>query len=155
MALDGPTATIVAALIAATVVFVVSSFNIVYRLGKLEKGAEDMEKALIKAATDTEKALVKAATDTEKALVKAAEDTEKALVKAAEDTEKALVRVAEDTEKALVKAATDTERHFERLEETMRVEHEVTRAEIRRVVEAIASHTHDADGTTIFRIPPG
>ena len=111
MALDGPTATIVAALIAATVVFVVSSFNIVYRLGKLEKGAEDMEKALIKAATDTEK--------------------------------------------ALVKAATDTERHFERLEETMRVEHEVTRAEIRRVVEAIASHTHDADGTTIFRIPPG
>ena len=155
MALDGPTATIVAALIAATVVFVVSSFNIVYRLGKLEKGAEDMEKALIKAATDTEKALVKAAEDTEKALVKAAEDTEKALVKAAEDTEKALVRVATDTEKALVKAATDTERHFERLEETMRVEHEVTRAEIRRVVEAIASHTHDADGTTIFRIPPG
>ena len=155
MALDGPTATIVAALIAATVVFVVSSFNIVYRLGKLEKGAEDMEKALIKAATDTEKALVKAATDTEKALVKAAEDTEKALVKVAEDTEKALVRVATDTEKALVKAATDTERHFERLEETMRVEHEVTRAEIRRVVEAIASHTHDADGTTIFRIPPG
>ena len=55
----------------------------------------------------------------------------------------------------MVKAATDTERHFERLEETMRVEHEVTRAEIRRVVEAIASHTHDADGTTIFRIPPG
>ena len=144
MALDGPTATIVAALIAAAVVFIASGWNIIYRLGKLEKGAEDIEKALAKAATDTEKALVKAA-----------EDTEKALVRVAEDTEKALVKAAEDTEKALVKAATDTERHFERLEETMRVEHEVTRAEIRRVVEAIASHTHDADGTTIFRIPPG
>ena len=166
MALDGPTATIVAALIAATVIFIVTGFNITYRLGKLEKGAEDMEKTLAKAAEDTEKALVKAATDTEKALVRVAEDTEKALVKAATDTQKALEKVATDTQKsleksatdtdkALEKAAADTDRRFERLEETMRVEHEATRAEIRRVVEAIASHTHDADGTTIFRIPPG
>ena len=111
MELDGPTATIIAALIAATVVFVSLGWNVLYRLGKLEKGAEDMEKALEKAATNTEK--------------------------------------------ALEKAATDTEKRFERLEETMRSEHEATRAEIRRLVEAMASHTHDTDGTTIFRIPPG
>ncbi len=133
MELDGPTATIIAALIAATVVFVSLGWNVLYRLGKLEKGAEDMEKALEKAATNTEKALEKAATDTEKALEKA----------------------ATNTEKALEKAATDTEKRFERLEETMRSEHEATRAEIRRLVEAMASHTHDTDGTTIFRIPPG
>ena len=133
MELDGPTATIIAALIAATVVFVSLGWNVLYRLGKLEKGAEDMEKALEKATTNTEKALEKAATDTEKALEKA----------------------ATNTEKALEKAATDTEKRFERLEETMRSEHEATRAEIRRLVEAMASHTHDTDGTTIFRIPPG
>ena len=122
MALDGPTATIIVALIAAAVVFIVSGLNVVYRLGKLEKGAEDVEKAVTKIAADTEKALAKAAAD---------------------------------TEKALVAAAADTEKRFDRLEEIIRTEQDATRAEIRRLAEALASHTHDADGTTIFRIPPG
>jgi DNA-directed RNA polymerase alpha subunit len=155
MALDGPTATIIASLIAAAVIFVVTSFNVVFRLGKLEKGAEDVEKAMVKLAGDTEKALAKAAADTEKALEKAAADTEKALEKAAADTEKALEKAAADTEKALAVAASDTEKRFDRLEEIIRTEQDATRAEIRRLAEALASHTHDADGTTIFRIPPG
>jgi dGTP triphosphohydrolase len=144
MALDGPTATIIAALIAATVVFISLGWNVLYRLGKLEKGAENTEKALEKNAADTEKALEKNAADTEKALEKNAADTEKALEKN-----------AADTEKALEKSAVETEKRFDRLEETMRAEHEATRAEIRRLAEALASHTHDSDGTTIFRIPPG
>ena len=122
MALDGPTATIIAALIAATVVFISLGWNVLYRLGKLEKGVENTEKALEKNAADTEKALEKNAAD---------------------------------TEKALEKSAVETEKRFDRLEETMRAEHEATRAEIRRLAEALASHTHDSDGTTIFRIPPG
>ena len=155
MALDGPTATIIAALIAATVVFISLGWNVLYRLGKLEKGAENTEKALEKNAVDTEKALEKNAVDTEKALEKNAADTEKALEKNAADTEKALEKNAADTEKALEKSAVETEKRFDRLEETMRAEHEATRAEIRRLAEALASHTHDSDGTTIFRIPPG
>ena len=133
MALDGPTATIIASLIAAAVIFVVTGFNVVFRLGKLEKGAEDVEKALAKLAGDTEKALAKLAGDTEKALAKA----------------------TADTEKALAVAASGTEKRFDRLEEIIRTEQDATRAEIRRLAEALVSHTHDADGTTIFRIPPG
>jgi hypothetical protein len=91
----------------------------------------------------------------EKAMVKLAGDTEKALAKAAADTEKALEKAAADTEKALAVAASDTEKRFDRLEEIIRTEQDATRAEIRRLAEALASHTHDADGTTIFRIPPG
>ena len=156
MALDGPTATIIASLIAAAVIFVVTGFNVVFRLGKLEKGAEDVEKAMVKLAGDTEKAMVKLAGDTEKALAKLAGDTEKALLaKAAADTEKALAVAASDTEKALAVAASDTEKRFDRLEEIIRTEQDATRAEIRRLAEALVSHTHDADGTTIFRIPPG
>ena len=117
-ALDGPTATI----IAASVVFIVSGLNVVYRLGKLEKGAADVEKAVTKIAADTGKALAKAAAD---------------------------------TEKAFAAAAADTEKRFDRLGEIIRTEQDATRAEIRRLAEALASHTHDADGTTIFRIPPG
>ena len=122
MALDGPTATIIASLIAAAVIFVVTGLNVVYRLGKLEKGAENVEKALEKMAMDMEKALTAAAAD---------------------------------TEKALAAVAADTEKRFDRLEEIIRTEQDATRAEIRRLAEALASHTHDADGTTIFRIPPG
>ena len=122
MVLDGPTATIIAALIAAAVVFIVSGLNVVYRLGKLEKGAENVEKALEKMAMDMEKALTAAAAD---------------------------------TEKALAAVAADTEKRFDRLEEIIRTEQDATRAEIRRLAEALASHTHDPDGTTIFRIPPG
>ncbi len=133
MVLDGPTATIIAALIAAAVVFIASGLNVVYRLGKLEKGAENVEKGLEKMAMDMEKALTAAAADTEKALTAA----------------------AADTEKALAAVAADTEKRFDRLEEIIRTEQDATRAEIRRLAEALASHTHDADGTTIFRIPPG
>ena len=144
MVLDGPTATIIAALIAAAVVFIASGLNVVYRLGKLEKGAENVEKALEKMAMDMEKGLEKMAMDMEKALTAAAADTEKALAAAAADTEKALAAVAADTEK-----------RFDRLEEIIRTEQDATRAEIRRLAEALTSHTHDDDGTTIFRIPPG
>lgn len=136
MALDGPTATIIAALIAATVVFVSLGWNVLYRLGKLDQGTEDMEKALDKLATATERRF---------------ERLEETIERVATATEKRFERFEETMEKV----SSDMERRFERSEETMRVEHEVTRAEIRRVVEAIASHTHDADGTTIFRIPPG
>lgn len=136
MALDGPTATIIAALIAATVVFVSLGWNVLYRLGKLDQGTEDMEKALDKLATATERRF---------------ERFEETIERVATATEKRFERFEETMEKV----SSDMERRFERSEETMRVEHEVTRAEIRRVVEAIASHTHDADGTTIFRIPPG
>lgn len=136
MALDGPTATIIAALIAATVVFVSLGWNVLYRLGKLDQGTEDMEKALDKLATATERRF---------------ERLEETIERVATATEKRFERLEETMEKV----SSDMERRFERSEETMRVEHEVTRAEIRRVVEAIASHTHDADGTTIFRIPPG
>jgi hypothetical protein len=100
----------------------ISGVNVVFRLGKLEQGAEAMEKALAKHAGDTEKALAVAASN---------------------------------TEKALAAAAADTDRRFDRLEEIIRTEQDATRAEIRRLAEALASHTHDADGTTIFRIPPG
>lgn len=147
MALDGPTATIIAALIAATVVFVSLGWNVLYRLGKLDQGTEDMEKALDKLATATERRFERL----EETIERVATATEKRF----ERLEETMEKVSSDMERRFELSASDMERRFERSEETMRVEHEVTRAEIRRVVEAIASHTHDADGTTIFRIPPG
>ena len=147
MALDGPTATIIAALIAATVVFVSLGWNVLYRLGKLDQGTEDMEKALDKLATATERRFERF----EETIERVATATEKRF----ERFEETMEKVSSDMERRFERSASDMERRFERSEETMRVEHEVTRAEIRRVVEAIASHTHDADGTTIFRIPPG
>ena len=36
----------------------------------------------------------------------------------------------------------------------LRSESEQTRGEIRRLADAMVSHHHDSDGTTVFRIPP-
>ena len=143
MAIDGPTATIIASLIAATVVFLTVGGTVIYRLGRLEKGSENLEKAMAKFATNTEKALAAAAAG-----------TDNALVKAAADTEKSFAAMAADMDRRFAAAAADTERRFDRLEEIIRTEQDATRTEIRRLAEALASHTHDADGTTIFRIPP-
>ncbi len=39
-------------------------------------------------------------------------------------------------------------------EDMSRAEHEATRTEIRRLVDALLSHSHDADGNIRFPIPP-
>ena len=40
------------------------------------------------------------------------------------------------------------------LEQRINHNHEVLRADIQRLFEAMASHTHDTDGNIIFRVPP-
>ena len=42
----------------------------------------------------------------------------------------------------------------ERTRELIRSESEATRAEIRRLADALVSHHHEADGSVVFRIPP-
>ena len=42
-----------------------------------------------------------------------------------------------------------------RLSDKMDTQHAETMREIRRLVDALISHSHDADGSIIFRIPPG
>ncbi len=42
----------------------------------------------------------------------------------------------------------------ERTRELIHSESEQTRVEIRRLADALVSHHHDSDGTTLFRIPP-
>ncbi len=44
--------------------------------------------------------------------------------------------------------------HEEARAENVRM-HEETRADIRRVLDALVTHSHDADGPVFFRIPPG
>lgn len=45
-------------------------------------------------------------------------------------------------------------REIEHSREMERAEHEATRAEIRRLTDALLSHYHDEDGNVRFRIPP-
>ena len=165
MAIDGPTATIIASLIAATVVFLTVGGTVIYRLGRLEKGSENLEKAMAKFATDTEKAFAAAATDTDRRFAAAAADTDRRFEAAAADMDRRFEAAAADMDRRFeaitadmdrrfAEAAADMDRRFNRLEEIIRTEQDATRAEIRRLAEALATHTHDADGATIFRIPP-
>ena len=42
----------------------------------------------------------------------------------------------------------------ERLREFIRAENEATRREIRRLTDAFVAHSHEPDGTIVYRIPP-
>ena len=176
MAIDGPTATIIASLIAATVVFLTVGGAVIYRLGRLEKGSEELEKTMAKFATDMEKsfaavtadmdrrfAAVTADMDSRFAVITADMDRRFAVITAdmdrrfeavAVDMDRRFEAMAADMDRRFAAAAVDTNRRFDRLEEIIRTEQDATRAEIRRLAEALATHTHDADGATVFRIPP-
>ena len=40
------------------------------------------------------------------------------------------------------------------LEQRMNQNHETLRSDIRRLFDAMVSHTHDTDGNVVFRVPP-
>ena len=154
MAIDGPTATVIASLVTAAVVLAVSGVNVVFRLGRLEQRVENLGQAMVKLAGDTEKSFAAVTADMEKSFAAVTADTDRRFAEAAADMDRRFAAVAADMDRRFAAAAADTDRRFDRLEEIIRTEQDATRAEIRRLAEALATHTHDADGTTVFRIPP-
>ena len=187
MAIDGPTATVIASLVTAAVVLAVSGVNVVFRLGRLEQRVENLGQAMVKLAGDTEKSFAAVATDMKKSFAAVTADMDRRFAAAAADTDRRFAAItadidrrfaeaavdadrrfeavtadidrrfeaaAADTDRRFAEAAANTDRRFDRLEEIIRTEQDATRAEIRRLAEALATHTHDADGATIFRIPP-
>ena len=50
---------------------------------------------------------------------------------------------------------TEVKADYARLAERMDTQHAETVSEIRRLVDAFVSHSHEPDGNIIFRIPPG
>ena len=65
-----------------------------------------------------------------------------------QQTREEFARLHEQTQAENLRMHEQTREEFARL-------HEQTQSEIRRVLDALANHSHDADGQVFFRIPPG
>lgn len=64
----------------------------------------------------------------------------------------ALLSARMDAEYARLSARMDAE--YARLSDRMDAQHAETLSEIRRLVDAFVSHSHEPDGTIFFRVPP-
>ena len=138
--ITGPIATIIAAVIAGAVAIFGSMALVYHRLGKLEQAVEDNREL-----QQAENARLSDKMDADYGRLSDKIDALRA------ETQAENARLSDKID------ALRTEMHSEnaRLSDKMDAHHSETMREIRRLVDALISHSHDADGSIIFRIPPG
>ena len=124
--ITGPIATIIAAGIAAAVAVFGSMAMIYHRLGKLEQAVEAN-----KELAQSENARL------------------------ADKMDENYARLSDRMDADYARLADKIDAESARLSEKMDAQHAETIAEIRRLFDALLSHSHDPDLGLIFRIPPG
>ena len=129
-------------------------FRIFVRLGRLEKAVEVLDAGL-KTTQDDVKELQRNLHQTEVSLREDLRQTEARLRDEIRQTEARLREELQQTEIRLRQEFREEVRNAEeRLREFIRAENEATRREIRRLTDAFVAHSHEPDGTIVYRIPP-
>ena len=124
--IDGPTATLIAAVLAATVGMAGFMSVVYYRLGKLEGIVEGLDRKLERGLADNK-----------------------------ELTLSEISRLSEKIDTDISRLSEKIDTDISRLSEKMDAQHAETMAAIQRLTDAFLSHSHDDDGNVMFRIPPG
>ena len=114
-----------------------------YRLGKMAQEVVYTRESVNEEVTHSREMQQK---DTE-ALNQKIDSTREFLLQGIQHSEEMLLKRIQHSEEMLLK-------RIQHSEEMSRTEHEATRAEIRRLIDALLSHSHDADGSIRFPIPP-
>jgi hypothetical protein len=133
MEIDGPTATIIAASVALMLAIMGFIGVVNSRLGKLEAGQQALSEKVDTHHSEN--------------------------LRMHEETRAQNLRMHEETRAENVRMYSEARAENIRMHDQSRAEnvrmHEETRADIRRVLDALVTHSHDADGPVFFRIPPG
>ena len=152
MDVSGSTATIIAAMSAVLIAFVGFVASVHYRLGRLDmghnglkEGQERLEEGLGRRMDSLEKG--------QEGLGRRMDSLEKGQ-EGLERRMDALERGQADLRTELADLREQVSADNTQLRELIRSEGERTRAELGRLADALVSHYHDSDGTTVFRIPP-
>ena len=136
-----------------------------YRLGKMaqevvytrESVNEEVTHSREMQQKDTE-ALNQKIDSTRDNLNQKIDSTQEFLLNKIQHSEEMLLNKIQHSEDMLLKRIQHSEEmllnKIEHSQEMSRAEHEATRAEIRRLINALLSHSHDADGNIRFPIPP-
>ena len=146
--ITGPIATIIAAGIAAAVAIFGSIAMIYHRLGKLEQAAE-ANKELIQ----SESARRSGKMDENYARLSDRMDADYARLSDKIDAESA--RLSDKMDENYARLSDKIDAESARLSDKMDAQHAETMREIRRLFDALLSHSHDPELGIIFRAPPG
>jgi hypothetical protein len=163
MEIDGPTATIIAASVALMLAIMGFIGVVNSRLGKLEAGQQALsekvdthhsENLRMHKETRAENLRMHEVTQAQNIRMH-----EEARAENHEVTQAQNLRMHEETRAENVRMYSEARAENIRMHDQSRAEnvrmHEETRADIRRVLDALVTHSHDADGPVFFRIPPG
>ena len=156
MEIDGPTATIIAASVALMLAIMGFIGVVNSRLGKLEAG----QQALSEKVDTHHSENLRMHEETRAQNLRMHEVTQAQNIRMHEEARAENI-TPEGTKRHGLKTPECTVRRGEyiRMHDQSRAEnvrmHEETRADIRRVLDALVTHSHDADGPVFFRIPPG
>ena len=147
MNLDGPTATVIAAMAAVLIAFVGFVASVHFRLGKLEKGHEVLEKGQEDLRADNAALREQVRADNQQLREEMRENNRQLREEMREE-------MRENNRQLREEMRENNRQLREEMRELIRSESEATRTEIRRLVDALVSHHHEADGSIVFRIPP-
>ena len=137
-----PVAAIAGFAVALAAIFSVGG-GALYRLGKMAQEVVYTRESVNEEVTHSREMQQK---DTE-ALNQKIDSTREFLLQEIQHSQEMLLKRIQHSEEMLLK-------RIQHSEEISRAEHEATRAEIRRLIDALLSHSHDADGNIRFPIPP-
>lgn len=137
-----PVAAIAGFAVALAAIFSVGG-GALYRLGKMAQEIVYTRESVNEEVTNSREMQQK---DSE-ALNQKIDSTKEFLLERLQHSEDMLLKRIQHSEEMLLNK-------IEHSQEMSRAEHEATRAEIRRLTDALLSHSHDADGNIRFPIPP-
>lgn len=146
--IDGPTATLIAAVLVATVGMAGFMSFVYYRLGKLEGIVQGLDGKLEQGLADSRELTLSVSRHLSEKM-----DTNFARLSEKMDTDISHQSEKMDTDISRLSEKVDTE--ISHLSEKMDAQHAETMAAIQRLTDAFLSHSHDDDGNVMFRIPPG
>jgi hypothetical protein len=166
MEIDGPTATIIAASVALMLAIMGFIGVVNSRLGKLEAGQQALSEKVdthhsenLRMHKETRAENIRMHEVTQAQNIRMHEEARAENIRMHEETRAENARMHEETRAENVRMYSEARAEYIRMHDQSRAEnvrmHEETRADIRRVLDALVTHSHDADGPVFFRIPPG
>ena len=160
--MDSSTATLIAAGLAAAVAFVGYVGVVYYRLGRLERGLEaDSELTLSESKRLSDK-MDALRTETKSDYARLSDKMDANYTQLSDKMDANYAQLSDKMDALRTETKLDYARlsdrmdtDYARLSDKMDYQHAETMAAIQRLADLFIGHSHEPDGTIIFRIPPG
>ena len=142
------------ALLGAVIAVLGLAGTAIYRMGKLSQEVVSNRELLEGKGQQNKEALEQQIRQNKEALEQQIQHSREILEQQIRQDREYMERQFQQQEQRFQRHEENIELRFQRQDDLIRSESEKNRAEIRRLYDAIMSHTHAADGNVVFRVPP-